>query len=63
MAGSLYLGICRLFDSSELRKELFVVTHPQSIHHTAKKVGGWYDTGLTSKGREDAEAIAEHMEG
>lgn len=42
-------------------KEFFVVTHPQSIHHTEKKVGGWYDTGLTSKGREDAEAIAERL--
>lgn len=39
-------------------RNLFVVTHAQSIHHIEKKVGGWYDTGLTEKGRRDAAAIA-----
>ncbi len=31
-------------------KNLFVVTHAQSLHHIEKKVGGWYDTGLTQQG-------------
>lgn len=39
-------------------RSLFVVTHTQSLHHIEKKVGGWYDTGLTEKGRKDAAAIA-----
>lgn len=39
-------------------KNIFVVTHPQSVHHVENKVGGWYDTELTSKGRADAEATA-----
>lgn len=44
-------------------RDLFVVTHPQSIHHIEKKVGGWYDTGLTERGREDAAAVAERLFG
>ena len=28
-------------------KNLFVITHTQSLHHIERKVGGWYDTGLT----------------
>lgn len=39
-------------------KNIFVVTHTQSIHHVENKVGGWYDTELTSQGRTDAEATA-----
>jgi broad specificity phosphatase PhoE len=39
-------------------KDLFVVTHAQSVHHLQNKVGGWYDTDLTACGRRDAEAIA-----
>ena len=43
-------------------KNLFVVTHAQSIHHIEHKVGGWYDTGLTSQGTIDAAATAERLE-
>ncbi|CUX09579.1 MULTISPECIES: histidine phosphatase family protein [Rhizobium/Agrobacterium group] len=39
-------------------KNIFVVTHTQSVHHVENKVGGWYDTELTPKGRADAEATA-----
>ncbi|ODS57267.1 MAG: phosphoglycerate kinase [Agrobacterium sp. SCN 61-19] len=39
-------------------KTLYVVTHPQSIHHVEDRVGGWYDTGLTDLGLRQAEAIA-----
>lgn len=39
-------------------KDLFVVTHTQSVHHVENKVGGWYDTDLTPRGREDAKATA-----
>lgn len=28
-------------------KDLFVVTHTESIRHLENKVGGWYDTDLT----------------
>jgi broad specificity phosphatase PhoE len=42
-------------------KDLFVVTHAQSVHHLENKVGGWYDTDLTPRGREDAEAIAARL--
>lgn len=42
-------------------KNIFVVTHTQSIHHVEGKVGGWYDTGLTPKGQADAEAVASRM--
>ncbi|MGF6256705.1 histidine phosphatase family protein [Ensifer sp. LBL] len=42
-------------------KEIFVVTHTQSVHHVEGKVGGWYDTGLTERGRKDAAATAERL--
>ncbi len=42
-------------------RNLFVVTHTQSMHHVEKKVGGWYDTDLTGKGQRDACAIAERL--
>lgn len=42
-------------------KDLFVVTHAESIHHVENKVGGWYDTGLTAQGTRDARAIADRL--
>ncbi|MDH4438856.1 MAG: histidine phosphatase family protein [Rhizobium sp.] len=42
-------------------KTLYVVTHPQSIHHIEGSVGGWYDTGLTERGRRQAQAIATRL--
>ena len=42
-------------------KTLYVVTHPQSVHHVEGRVGGWYDTALTDLGRRQAEAIARRL--
>jgi probable phosphoglycerate mutase len=42
-------------------KDLFVVTHTESVHHLEGRVGGWYDTDLTDCGRQDAEATAERL--
>ena len=42
-------------------RNLFVVTHAQSIHHVEKKVGGWYNPDLTEQGQADARAIAERL--
>lgn len=42
-------------------KDIFVVTHTQSIHHLEDKVGGWYDTGLTDDGRRDATATGDRL--
>lgn len=42
-------------------KNIFVVTHTQSLHHIEKKVGGWYDTGLTQQGYSDANAVADRL--
>lgn len=42
-------------------QEIFVVTHPQSIHHVEGRVGGWYDTGLTELGERQATAIADRL--
>ncbi len=36
-------------------RNVYVVTHAQSLHHIEKRVGGWYDTSLTDLGREQAE--------
>ena len=42
-------------------KSIYVVTHTQSAHHLEGKVGGWYDTGLTARGRQDAAATANRL--
>lgn len=42
-------------------KSIYVVTHTQSTHHLEGKVGGWYDTGLTSDGRRDAIATGDRL--
>lgn len=38
--------------------KIALVTHPESLHHVEHKVGGWYDTGLTERGQQQAKAIA-----
>ena len=42
-------------------QNIFVVTHAQSQHHVEKRVGGWYDTGLTDLGRAQATAAANRL--
>lgn len=42
-------------------RTIYVVTHPQSVHHVEGRVGGWYDTGLTDLGRRQAAAIAARL--
>ena len=37
---------------------MIIVTHAQSQHHVDKKVGGWYDTGLTELGKNQADLIS-----
>lgn len=39
-------------------RRIALVTHPESQHHVEQKVGGWYDTGLTERGQQQATAIA-----
>ena len=36
-------------------RNVYVVTHAQSLHHVERRVGGWYDTSLTDLGRTQAE--------
>ncbi len=42
-------------------KNIYVVTHTESIHHAEVKVGGWYDTGLTEIGRKQAQKVAQRL--
>ena len=42
-------------------KHLYVVTHPQSQHHTDGLVGGWYDSGLTEPGLRHAARIGQRI--
>jgi probable phosphoglycerate mutase len=39
-------------------RRLYVVTHPESAHHVTGLVGGWHDSDLTARGREQADRIA-----
>ena len=43
-------------------RNVFVVTHSQSLHHVERKVGDWYDTSLTDLGREQAEKTGRFLE-
>lgn len=42
-------------------KTVYVVTHPETTHHVAGLVGGWYDSELTETGRREAAAIADRI--
>ena len=44
-------------------QDIYVVTHAESLHHIEGKVGGWYDTGLTDRGRAQAARVADALEG
>ena len=37
---------------------LYVATHAEATHHVEHRVGGWYDSELTPRGREHAERMA-----
>ena len=43
-------------------KDIYVVTHTESVHHIEEKVGGWYDTGLTEEGKAQAKRVAARLE-
>jgi probable phosphoglycerate mutase len=42
-------------------KNIYVVTHAESVHHVEGKVGGWYDTGLTERGKVQAKRTADRL--
>ncbi|WP_193106640.1 histidine phosphatase family protein [Brachybacterium sp. FME24] len=42
-------------------RELFVVTHPEATHSVEDRVGGWFDSRLTARGRAHAERIADAL--
>lgn len=43
-------------------RNVYVVSHCQSIHHVEKLGGGWYDTGLTDLGRDQSEKTARYLQ-
>ncbi len=42
-------------------RNVYVVTHPESTHHTQRLVGGWYDSQLTRAGITAAESIGKSL--
>ncbi|MCR9271099.1 MAG: histidine phosphatase family protein [Hyphomonadaceae bacterium] len=44
-------------------QNVYVITHAQSEHHIQGRVGGWYDTSLTARGRDQAKAVAARLRG
>ncbi len=42
-------------------RRLYVVTHPESVHHVSAVVGGWFDSELTDRGLRQAELVAERI--
>lgn len=43
-------------------RNVYLVSHCQSIHHVEKLGGGWYDTGLTDLGRTQAEKTGKYLQ-
>ncbi len=39
-------------------RDVYVATHTEAEHHTAGLVGGWFDSELTARGREQADLVA-----
>lgn len=42
-------------------KQLYVVTHPEAVHHIEGRVGGWYDSALTELGLQQADRIGRRL--
>jgi probable phosphoglycerate mutase len=42
-------------------RNVYIVRHTESEHHVKKLGGGWHDTFLTEKGRQQAKNIAENL--
>lgn len=42
-------------------RNVYIVSHAQSLHHIERRVGGWYDTSLTALGREQAEKTGQFL--
>jgi 2,3-bisphosphoglycerate-dependent phosphoglycerate mutase len=42
-------------------KRVYVVTHTESLHHIQGLGGGWFDTSLTDRGKEQARNIAKRL--
>ncbi|KZC94487.1 MULTISPECIES: histidine phosphatase family protein [Clavibacter] len=40
-------------------REILLVTHPEATHHVEGRVGGWHDSELTPRGRDQADRIAD----
>lgn len=43
-------------------RNIYVVAHPEAVHHVAGLVGGWFDSDLTERGVRQAGAIATALE-
>jgi len=44
-------------------KNTYAFTHTESIHHVDKKVGGWFDFGLSNTGELQSAAFANSLQG
>jgi probable phosphoglycerate mutase len=42
-------------------RNVYVVTHPEATHHVEDRVGGWFDSDLTSGGLLDALRVADAL--
>jgi probable phosphoglycerate mutase len=42
-------------------RRIYAVTHPEATHHVHGRVGGWFDSALTPRGRAHATAIAKRL--
>jgi 2,3-bisphosphoglycerate-dependent phosphoglycerate mutase len=45
----------------EIMRNIYLVTHTESVHHVQGLGGGWYDTPLTEKGKAQAVKLAKNL--
>jgi 2,3-bisphosphoglycerate-dependent phosphoglycerate mutase len=47
--------------SGERMRNIYIITHTESVHHVQGLAGGWYDTSLTEKGKTQAAKLATNL--
>jgi 2,3-bisphosphoglycerate-dependent phosphoglycerate mutase len=44
-----------------MHRDVYFVTHTEAQHHVDGRVGGWFDSHLTTRGRDDARRVASEL--
>src|SRR5262249_50073372 len=53
--------LAALTEETGRMKRVYVIAHTESLHQIQGLGGGWFDTSLTTRGKEQAKTIAERL--